>query len=195
MQAVAPTRMLARGIDRAAALATGRLLAPPQVDTVAVTLTPELLLEHLDAVTEGPGPYLAYDGPWLRWLFNRLGDAPERGLPVRHLVRDANGRALGWYVYYLRPGGRSEVMQVKARRRDMGAVLDHLLRHAWEHGSAMLRGRLEPGLTALVARRRCMFWYRGGALAQSSDPELAEALVRHGTMTRLDNEWFSDCLV
>jgi hypothetical protein len=46
-----------------------------------------------------------------------------------------------------------------------------------------------------VAARRCMLWYRGGALAHSSDPELAEALVRHGTMTRLDNEWFSDCLV
>jgi hypothetical protein len=77
----------------------------------------------------------------------------------------------------------------------MGAVLDHLLRHAWEHDSAMLRGRLEPGLTALVCRRRCMLWYRGGVLASSPDPELADALVRHGTLTRLDNEWFSDCLV
>jgi hypothetical protein len=59
----------------------------------------------------------------------------------------------------------------------------------------MLRGRLEPGLTALVCRRRCMLWYRGGALAHARDPEVADALVHHGTMSRLDNEWFSDSLI
>jgi hypothetical protein len=46
-----------------------------------------------------------------------------------------------------------------------------------------------------VCRRRCMLWYRGGALAHARDPEVADALVHHGTLSRLDNEWFSDSLI
>jgi hypothetical protein len=40
-----------------------------------------------------------------------------------------------------------------------------------------------------------MLWYRGGVLASSKEPDLADALVRRGTLTRLDNEWFCDRLV
>jgi hypothetical protein len=195
LRAAAPLHVAGRCLDRAAARACRSLLAPPPVDTLAEPLTPELILEHHDALVDRDGPHVAYDEPYLRWLFAELGRSPERGEPVAHLIRDARGRMLGWYVYFLRPGGRSEVMQVWGRPRDLGAVLDHLLRHAWEHGSAMLRGRLEPGLTALVSRRRCMLWYRGGVLASSKEPDLADALVRHGTLTRLDNEWFCDRLV
>jgi hypothetical protein len=195
VQAVGAGRLLGRGVDRVAERATRSFLEPPRVETLAERLTPELILEHRASLLEGPGPHVAYDEAWLGWLFGELGRSEARGEPVAHLIRDAGGRLLGWYVYFLRPGGRSEVMQIVARARDKGAVLDHLLRHAWEGGSAMLRGRLEPGLTGLVCRRKCMLWYRGGVLAHSSDPGLAEALVRHGTLSRLDNEWFSDSLV
>jgi predicted N-acetyltransferase YhbS len=190
-----PLHVLGRGIDRGAARASRRILAPERTDSVAQPLTPALLLKHQPSILPPGSLHVAYDEPYLTWLFTEMGCSPARGLPIAHLVRDSGGRALGWYVYYLRPGGRSEVMQIVARPRDHGAVLDHLLRHAWEHGSAMLRGRLEPGLTALVCRRRCMLWYRGGALAHSHDPELADALVHHGTLSRLDNEWFSDSLI
>jgi hypothetical protein len=187
--------MLGRGLDRATAWASRPLLAPSPVETVAEALTPELVLEHHTSFVDQDGPHLRYDEPYLRWLFDELWRSEARGRPVAQLVRDPRGRMLGWYVYYLRPGGRSEVMQIAGRPRDLSAVFDHLLRHAWEHGSAMLRGRLEPGLTALVSRRRCMLWYRGGVLAQARDPDLADTLVRRGTLTRLDNEFFSDSLV
>ncbi len=195
LRGCAPLHALGRGIDRGTARASRRILAPERTDTVAQPLTPALLLEHQPSILPPDSLHVAYDEPYLTWLFTEMGRSPARGLPIAHLVRDGGGRALGWYVYYLRPGGRSEVMQIVARPRDHGAVLDHLLRHAWEHGSAMLRGRLEPGLTALVCRRRCMLWYRGGALAHARDPEVADALVHHGTLSRLDNEWFSDSLI
>jgi hypothetical protein len=195
LRASIPLHLVGRGLDRAAARAGRGLLAPAPVETVAEPLTPTLILEHQPAIVSPGRLHVAYDEGYLTWLFGQLGRSAARGTPVARLVRDAGGRVLGWYVMFLRPGGRSEVMQIAARERDRGAVLDHLLRDAWEHGSAMLRGRLEPGLTALVSRRRCMLWYRGGALAQAHDPKVADALVRHGALSRLDNEWFSDSLV
>ena len=55
-------------------------------------------------------------------------------------------------LYLLRPGWRSEVLQVAARPRHLPAVLDHLFWHAASEGSAALRGRLEPGLLDAVTR-------------------------------------------
>jgi hypothetical protein len=194
LRARAPLRILGQGVDRGVGLACRSLLAPPSVRTIAVPLTPEHVVEHQPAIA-GDRLHIAYDLPYLRWLFGELGRAPARGEPVAHLVSDPGGRVLGWYVYFLRRTGRSEVMQIVARDRDLGAVLDHLLRHAWEHGAAMLRGRVEPGLAALVARRRCMLWYRGGALLRARAPEVARALEGHGAVSRLDNEFFVDVLV
>jgi hypothetical protein len=102
---------------------------------------------------------------------------------------------LGWYVYLLRPGWRSEVLQVAAADRDLGAVLDHLLRHAHVHGSAAVRGRVEPGLISAVARRRCLLWHRGGALVHARDPELGSQVVERGMLTRLDSDWTGDTIV
>jgi predicted N-acetyltransferase YhbS len=189
-----PVRLLGHGVDRGIGRACRSLLAPPPVDTVAVPLTPEHIVEHQPGIV-GDQLHVAYDLPYLRWLFAELGRAPGRGQLIAHLISDPGGRVLGWYVYFLRERGRSEVMQVVARERDLGAVLDHLLRHAWEHGTAMLRGRVEPGRAALVARRRCMLWYRGGAIVRADEPEITEALQRQPALSRLDNEFFSDTLV
>jgi hypothetical protein len=186
---------LAGAVDDATAPAAQSLLATAEVQTVAEPLTPALMIEYVDALVEDGGPRVAYDRSFLDWLFGELGRSAPRGEPVAELIRDAGGRVLGWYVYFRRPGGRSEVMQIAARARDLPSVLDHLLRDAQVHGSAALRGRLEPGLAPLVARRRCVLWYRGGTLAYARDPRIVRALEHRGMLSRLDNEWFSDALV
>lgn len=124
---------------------------------------------------------------------NSLVKVERRGRLVAHLVHDASGQPLGWYLYYLRPGWRSEVLQIVAAEPNVGRILDHLLSHAHRHGSAVVRGRLEPGLVEAVVRRRCLLWHRGGALAHSRDPALLCALQSDGSLaTRLEGEWWSD---
>jgi hypothetical protein len=188
-------RTVAAGLDDATAKAAQTILEPPAVATTAESLTPELLLEHLPTVTSGLDVRPDYDLAFLDWLFAEMPRAPGRGSPIAHLVRDERGRALGWYVYYLRPGWRSEVLQVAARDRDLGAVVDHLVWHAHMHGSAVLRGRLEPGLEAPLAQRRCLLWHRGGALVHARDPELGAQVVERGMLTRLDSDWTGDTMV
>jgi hypothetical protein len=187
-------RDLAAGLDGATTRVAGALL-PARPSGIAVeTLTPELLLEHLPAVAKDH-PHADYDIDYLRWLFGAMHGVPRRGELVAHLLRNERGRVLGWYVYYLRPGWRSEVLQVAASERDLGAVVDHLLWHAREHGAGALRGRLEPGLVQEVARRRCLLWHRGGTLVHSKDPELAQRVADEAILTRFDTDWFGDSVI
>jgi hypothetical protein len=188
---------LAAALDGATAAAAGRVLEPaaPSDDT-ALPLTPRALLDALPAVTRRVTLYPDYDEGFLEWLFEELVSDERRGRLVANLVSTGSGRPLGWYVYYLRQGWRSEVMQVAADERYAGRVLDHLLGHAYAHGSAAVRGRLEPGLVEAVVRRRCLLWHRGGALVHSRHPELLCAMrSNQALVSRLEGEWWGDSLL
>jgi hypothetical protein len=191
----AALRPMASALELVTQRVAARVLEPTPVDVRADPLTPLTLLEAIRAMCKRLELYPDYDEVFLEWLFAELARVPRRGRLVAHLVRDA-GLALGWYIYYLRPGWRSEVLQIAASDREVGRVLDHLLWHACAHGSAALRGRLEPGLVEAIVRRRCLLWHRGGALIHSRDPDLLRAVHSEGAlMTRLEGEWWSDALV
>jgi hypothetical protein len=189
-------RASARLDDLIAATARG-IFAPAPAPGTDEPLTAAAMLEALPRVARRLELRPAYDREYLEWLFGELGRVEGRGRLVARLVRGAPGRPIGWYVYYLRPGWRSEVLQVAAAgERDLGRVLDHLLAHAHAHGSAAVRGRLEPGMLQEVARRRCLLWYRGGTLAHSRDPSLLAAIESDRAMvTRLEGDPWLDKLV
>jgi GNAT superfamily N-acetyltransferase len=193
----ASLRPLAVALDAATAAAAARFLEPAaSTDEMAVPLTPRALLDARPAVTKRLTLYPDYDEPFLEWLFEELVKDERRGTLVANLVSTRSGRPLGWYVYYLRPGWRSEVMQLAADERDADRVLDHLLRHAYAHGSAAVRGRLEPGLVEAVVRRRCLLWHRGGALVHSRHPELVCAMhTNQALVSRLEGEWWGDAFL
>ena len=165
--------------------------APPAAPAELEPLTPESLLEALDAVASRIALRPAYDAAYLRWLFGELDAVAARGQLVSRLVRRRDGRPAGWFVYHLRRGARSEVLSVAgAAEPDVELVLDQLFRHAAGHGAAALRGRLEPRLVEPLRRRRCVFWYGWPALLQTADDELARAaLSGDALLTRMEGEW------
>ncbi|MBV9334585.1 MAG: hypothetical protein JO243_01730 [Solirubrobacterales bacterium] len=192
----AALRPIVASLDAGTTAAAARWLRPNSVAETAVPLTPRSLVEALPTVTRRLTLYPAYDEQYLEWLFRELVKVKRRGHLIAHLVVDGDSRPLGWYLYYLRPGWRSEVLQLVADEPAVGRVLDHLLFHAYEHGSAAVRGRLEPGLVETVVGRRCLLWHRGGALVHSRDSELLWALQSGKSVaTRLEGEWWSDALV
>jgi hypothetical protein len=187
---------LAGALDAATGAATARYLEPAPADDTATRLTPHGLLDAMPTVSKRLTLYPDYDEGFLEWLFEELGKVERRGRLVANLVHAESGRALGWYLYYLRPGARCEVLQVAASERDVGRVLDHLLSHAHANGSAAVRGRLEPNLVEAVVRRRCLLWHQGGALIHSRDPQLLLAMQSEKALvTRLEGEWWGDALI
>jgi hypothetical protein len=168
-----------------------RLLRPPAPQAEAEPLTVQLLLANLPSLATWLRCYPAYDESFLEWLFREMAAVTSRGSLIRTLVRSPRGEALGWYLYYLKAGAISEVMQVAAKARAAEPVLDHLFHHAYTHGAMAVRGRLEPELVAPLSARHCIFRWDGGTLIHTRTPALMAILLsRQCLLTRMDGEWW-----
>jgi hypothetical protein len=132
-----------------------------------------------------------YDEVSLRWLLSVVKqNEPHRRLRQR-LVRDPRGEVVGWFLYFLEPGGICDVVQILAGKGAAAAVFDQLLADAWKCGAAMLSGRLEPGMVREMSLRHTYFRQTGPwTLANSRQPDVLEA-IRGGQafLSRLEGEW------
>jgi hypothetical protein len=169
-----------------------RYFAPPShAGTVDELLTPELVLENMSLVTRSLRLAPDYDQPMLEWLFAELGHNRTWGAPQRRLVRDGSGRVLGWYVYYALKDEGCQLLQLAARERHEGAVLDNLFAHAIAHGGAAVQGRVEGRIVAELAHRGALFRFSPRSLIYSRDANLLGAVTSgHALLTRLEGEWW-----
>ncbi|MGH2955778.1 MAG: hypothetical protein ACRDL6_02140 [Solirubrobacterales bacterium] len=179
------------GLDWVAAHTRPSLLIPPESSASVEPLTPAGLLERLEELGAHFRLRPDYDLEWLEWVFGELDRVTGRGELVAQAVQGPRGRVSGWYVYYLRPGHRSVVIQLVARRQDADLVIGHLFSHAQRGGAAALSGRLEPPLLEPLGRRRCIFRYTGEALVHSRREDVLGAIASpQGLLTRLEGEWW-----
>jgi hypothetical protein len=152
----------------------------------------EALLECLAGL---PAKYVMrsnYDSESLRWLMRKAAAATSRGELCRVLVHDPAGETAGWYIYYAKRGGVSKVLQLGGKERAIGAVIGHLLRHAWEHGSVAVSGRIEPQFARELSYSGCRFDFPDvSVLAYARDREMLNVMQRGAAfLTRLDGEWW-----
>src|SRR5439155_25344477 len=110
----------------------------------------------------------------------------------RVLVRDESGGAIGWYLYYLKPGGECRLVQLAAGEGAAGVVLDHLFHDARRHGAAAVTGRMDPAHAQALCDHHCRFRLLGrGVLVHSRDPELLHAVQKGDAfLSRLEGEWW-----
>jgi hypothetical protein len=157
----------------------------------AAELRPQELAELLPELTGGCRLRPDYDPVFLEWLFGEMRAVHTRGSLIARAVRTRERNVVGWYVYYLRRGGVSDVLQVVATPREVGRVVDDLLRHAKANGAALLRGRLEAPLLEALGSRRCVFRFNGAALVHARDPEVVRAIATgEALLTRMEGEWW-----
>ena len=184
------SRPVATVLDRAAAPLAARVLRPEAAPVETDRLTPQAVIEHVPTLAPAARLLPDYDLPYLEWLFGELEALRSHGTLVARLVR-RGGRVLGWYLYFLRPGGRSRVLQVAAPDKHVEAVAADLFRHAYDHGAAVLSGRVEPRLLEVVATGRSLLRVGERTIADSRHPEILDA-VRAGRalLTRLEGEWW-----
>lgn len=157
---------------------------------VGETLTPQLLLEYLPRMSKGLQLYPAYAQPFLTWIFYELRQVRNRGALQAVLVRDPAGEPVGWYLYFLKPGGLSRVLQVVSIPGRWGDVLDHLFWHAFRGRAAVLHGRLEPKLVDPLAQRACFFQAIGSKmLIHARHPDILNAVMAgRALLSRLEGE-------
>ena len=132
-----------------------------------------------------------YDKRSLSWLLDFMGRMKARGDLRKLVLRDEEQEVVGWYVYYIKQGGISEVVQVGAAKNSTSKVLDHLFYDAWRHGAIGLHGRLEPRLMQVLADKHCFFYRRGAWMQVHSRKSGLLQLIHSGDafLTRLEGEW------
>jgi len=175
-----------------------RLAPPPSRPTWPVASAEELreseCLACVSAASRDSALRPEYDEKSLKWLFGILAEKKGRGQFRKVLVRDAADQALGWYLYYLKPAGMSEVVQLGAKKGSLSGVVRHLFHDAWRQGAIAVSGRLDPGSIETLLSERCLMHVGAGswALVHSRRRELLEPLHRGDAfLTRLEGEWWA----
>jgi hypothetical protein len=187
--------LASRALRRVAPLldvGTGRIAGEARslpAETVAEEqLTPQAVCEHLADCARPAHIVPDYDEPFLAWLFRELASAEARGQARLRLVR-ARGAVVGWYVYYLAPGGLCRVLQVMTRERHSDLVVGELYRDAYAGGAAALYGRLEPHTSEAVLRRGALLRPIPRALVHTRRTDAVDALQRGASaLSWLDGE-------
>ncbi|HEU4685794.1 MAG TPA: hypothetical protein VFS39_14905 [Nitrospira sp.] len=183
-------RPASRLLDTVAAHGAGGPLRPP-VSTATGTV-----LSDASAPEDGCD---YHDGSRLRpdlpnddrnWLLRRAADKPCGGTLTRVRVSSGREGVVGWYLYYVNPGGISEVVTIAAKSRARGVVFTHLLQHAWHGGAIAVSGRVLPQWMPALSEHRCFFSRGPWVLVHSRRPDIVQTF-HEGTASssRLEGEW------
>jgi hypothetical protein len=164
-----------------------RLTEPP-LD--AADLDAETLLRCLVEFRKDYSLWSDYDSNSLEWLLSFIERRSSRGV-LRKLVLRNEHEIAGWYIYYVKPGGVGEVVQIGASPRSLKHVLDHLFYDAWRQGVIALHGVIQNRMMPEFSDKNCLFTCHGGwTVAHSRKAELLDLLDRGGAfLSRLDGEW------
>lgn len=106
-------------------------------------------------------------------------------------IHNAKREMIGWYLYYLKPGGTSTVLKIVARSNSMSEVLDHLFYDAWRQDSVAVSGRLDPKFMREVSDKYCFFnCGRPWVLIHTHNHDLLH-IFRDGDamLSKLEGEW------
>lgn len=133
-----------------------------------------------------------YEPDSFRWLLRKASDKKIHGEFRKGVVRDANGEIMGWYLYYIKPGEVSQVLQFGGRPKAIRTVLNRLFYQAWKQGALAVSGELEPRFAKELAESRCGFTWPGGVLMQSRNRDILNAIHQgNAFLTRLEGEWWA----
>ena len=132
-----------------------------------------------------------YQNPLFDWLLRRASSKGRYGQLKAVTVKTNLGQVLGWYVYYAKRSGISEVVHLVASHNNMSQVFNHLIHHAWEERAVALTGRLDPAWLDILTQSHCWLHKRGPSLCvHSKHSDLLEHIRSDRWFSsRLDGEW------
>jgi hypothetical protein len=149
----------------------------PEPKVSAKELDTEELLFHLSEFSGGRSLWPEYDNRSLNWLLDEMSRKNRLGTLRKMAVYDSKQEVIGWYVYYLKPGGISTAVQIVAKKHSFNDVIDHILFDAWQRDSIAISGRIEPQLIHAISNKHCLFDFSTHwMLVHSVNRELLQAI-------------------
>ena len=177
-------------LDRAAAI--GVPLGRPRARLADEDLGCAAVCAILDETLPAPSLRPSYDPASLAWLLDQAERTRGHGPLRRRLCRDASGEAVGWYVYYAKPDGLAQVLQLGGKPGAIGDVLASLFADAYAAGSVAVVGQADPRWLREITDAHATFACRSfGVLIHAKNQEISSALQRgDSALSRLDGEWW-----
>ena len=183
-----------RFMDLLAPSVSGKTLRFTAPDgSVCADLDARGLGESFYAFTEDRLLKPVYDSRGYDWLVHALGANTRYGDLQKTVVRDAAGYVQGWYLYYMKPSGLAEVVQLVAAAGSMEAVLDSLFFQAKQRGAVAVTGQVDPAAFRNLAEKHCVFHHAADTwlMLHSRDPEILHAIESgKAFLSRLEGEWW-----
>ena len=178
------------GLDHAAAIGVplGRPRAALIDDELSCAAVRALLDKTPPAVSLRP----SYDEESLAWLLDQAARTRAHGPLRTRLCRAPSGKAVGWFVYYAKPGGLAQVLQIGGKPGAIGDVLASLFADAYAAGSIAVVGQADPRWLREITDAHATFACHSlGVLIHTKNQEISGALQRgDSALSRLDGEWW-----
>ena len=184
---------LAAIADTAASKLPFRITRKPASEYTVTETNPSGLLEVIEEIGWRAPLKPAYEPKSFHWLIAQAASASAHGTLRLGIVSEPAGQRAGWFVYYVKRGGVSQVLQLGARMRHFDAVLLALFADAWRHGATAVRGQAIPRYLTNFTLQHCGLRHIGsGVLIHSRNEELMDSILRgEAVLTRLDGEWWT----
>jgi len=191
--AATPFHYAATLVDRLALRSPFGAYRLPENNCEAIEVDNTADILRLRASLEQSGGLLVptYDNQSFDLLLAETAAASARGELEKVIVTDASGQRIGWYVYFAKPQGIGDVMQVGGHPQHIAAVIGHMMNRARDQGLVALEGQLDARYARELTNARCNFRFVSSFFAYSQDPEIMRALHSGQTsLSRLDGEWW-----
>ncbi|MBW6423284.1 hypothetical protein KX729_17645 [Rhizobium sp. XQZ8] len=117
-----------------------------------------------------------WDEASIRWFIEQAEQKRNFGYPEWRVGYSADNRPLAAYAYFTNPGGIGWVLQALSTPALTGDLVDDLFAHAYEMGTAALRGAAHPWLIPALMTRRSFFHSRSFYVAAARDKSLLEPI-------------------
>ena len=177
-------------LGRAAAI--GLPLGRPRARLADEELSCAAVCAILDATLPAPGLRARYVADSLAWLLDQAARTRAHGPLRTRLCRAPSGEAVGWFVYYAKPGGLAQVLQIGGKPGAIGDVLASLFADAYAAGSIAVVGQADPRWLREITDAHATFACHSlGVLIHTKNQEISGALQRgDSALSRLDGEWW-----
>jgi hypothetical protein len=184
------TKPFCNWADTMAARKLPRRFSQPQPEVEARELSVEGLLDCLTEFAEQRALWPEYESRSLGWVWETIARKTQWGALRMRAIYNTRDTLLGWYVYYLKPAGESNVLQLMAKKNSIEVVLEHLFYDAWRHGSLAITGRAEPQFMPALVDKYCLFNGGPWVLLHSHDSHLLQSIQQgDALLSKLEGEW------
>lgn len=136
-----------------------------------------------------------YDETSAQWMLDTLDKRKDKGELSSVVVRDANDKMVGWYVYYAHAGDVANVMQMGACPGWEGKVLGHLFEAARHSRAVAVSGHVDPQFFAQLGKNNALFHHNGTSwlLVHSRRSDVMRAVESCRTfLSPMEGEWWID---